>query len=228
MFRIKIIISATILFLINACDNIDKKLKTKDVLYYADIEKDLSRYLTDYSYNKLNSYYLEDSLVDKDSIKRIKYYYSILLLDKNKTLDSLGLLLPEVFWLDKNYKPDFDSMTYVNSVNVVKGDAEINESVRKRALSYVEIFSKMQTDIIDLRLEMEKLRPGKKNEKINCLVCKELISPDGIKQAKTMAQLYLETEKQFVIIFRELGCATYAIELIDQRKVATNSHKIRI
>lgn len=227
MFYRKYLILVTSLLFATLLTNCIKNDGHEDNLFLADVKHDLNSFLKEYSEGNVNSYYLKDSLRGKDSISDIKFYYSGLLYFKMVTIDSLYKIIPGIFWNEEKFN-HLDTMPYVNSVSIIEENAEIDQKIKDKLITIINSLIKIQPEIIKIKEEMEKLRPGTKKEKLNCQNCKIKSSSEGIKSAKVMSELYVEVEKQFVIVYRELACATFAIELIDVRKVATNSYKIRI
>ena len=210
-----------------SCNDVKKNNTSKENIFFADINNDLNSFLKDYSKKNISSYYLEDGSRGKDSIKDAEFHYAALLYFKMNSIDSLYQMLPNIYWASEKYS-ELDTMVYINSNNIVNSDSKVSQAIKVKLVELINHLSNIQLQLKVLRIEMEELRPGIKNEKLNCQNCKFNVSSNEINKISTMAELYLEIEKQFVIIYRELACTTFAIELLDVRKVASNSYKVRI
>lgn len=223
-------ISVCILFAAIAGAGCIKKASDDELnrlLYIADVTHDLNIFQEDRAYENIHEFYLEDSLRGKDKMKDLKFHYGRLLIFKKDTIDSLHKLLAGTFWKNELNKA-MDTMTYVNSEGVVSSNAIPGLGLKGKIISYVDILSKVQLRLIEIKNEIERQRPGTKNEKIVCQNCKVFNSSEGIKKANNMAELYFETENQFTIIYRELRCTAFAIKLLDVGKVAKRDYKVRI
>jgi hypothetical protein len=216
-----------LIFALSSCTSSKSEKNVADNLYFADVVYDLNEFQIEFSRKVIKTYYLEDSLRGKDSLKDLKFHYASVLYFKKKTIDSLYKTLPTVFWGKSPFKV-LDTMVYKNSTNIFYGDSEVDDDIKTTLIKYVVILKTLQKDISDIRKEIESKRPGEKKEKIDCQNCKTLNSEDAINKVKNFSELYLETENQFLITYRELACSSFAIELINVRKVANNNYKVRI
>lgn len=226
MFKCSLIVFLSLA--VSACDT--PKENNKDlikILYLAEITNNFNDKLEWFADENIHEFYIEDSLWGKDKIKDLKYDYGRLLILKKDTIDSLHKRLAGTFWLDANKKP-IDTMTYVNSITIVSADAIPSERLKNEIISYVETLTKIQQSLLSIKAEVEKQRPGNKNERIDCQNCKSLNSSEAIRKTTNMAELYLETENQFTIIYRELRCTAFAISLLDVPKRVSKLYKIRI
>lgn len=224
----KYVLIMFLLLAISACNK--PKENNQDLnklLYLAEITHNFNDYQEWFADENIHEFYLEDTLRGKDKMKDLKFHYGRLLIFKKDTIDSLHKLLAGTLWLDKKNKP-IDTMTYTNSTTIVSANALPSERLKNQIMSYVDVLSKIQVSLISIKAEIEKQRLGTKNEKIICQNCMVFNSSEAIKNTKNMAELYLETENQFTIIYRELRCTAFAVSLLDKRKVATNYYKIRI
>ncbi len=209
------------------CSSRKEDNNAKDELFFADIVSGLNINLHDDSFNKIQNYYLEESSKGLDSIKDLQFNYAGRLFFKAKTIDSLYQMLPGIFWGESKYSM-LDTTIYVNSVNIVSANSPISQNISNELIRHIKVLENLQLQIIKIRLEIEAQRPGSKNEKLDCQNCKTKISISGVENANTLASVYLETEKQFLIINRELNCSVFAIQLINTRKVASKNYKVRI
>lgn len=224
----KYILITFLLLAIIACNNPKENIQDlSKLLYLAEITHNFNDYQEWFADENIYELCTIDTLTGKIKGNKLKYHYGRQLLFKKDTIDSLHQLLAGTLWLDKKNKP-IDTMTYTNSTTIVSADAVPSERLKNQIMSYVDVLSKIQVSLILIKAEVEKQRPGTKNEKVICQNCTILNSSETIKNTNNMAELYLETENQFTIIYRELRCTAFAVSLLDKRKTATNNYKIRI
>lgn len=224
----KYVLIMFLLLAISACNKPkENNQNLNKLLYLAEITHDFNNYQEWFADENIYELCAIDTLTGKIKGNKLKYHYGRLLLFKKDTIDSLHKLLAGTLWLDKKNKP-IDTMTYTNSTTIVSADAAPSERLKNQIMNYVDVLSKIQGSLISIKAEVEKQRPGTKNEKIICQNCTFFNSSEAIKNTKNMAELYLETENQFTIIYRELRCTAFAVSILDKRKMATNNYKIRI
>lgn len=203
------------------------KSNVEECLFNAEILNDLNSYNSEEIDEKIESYYLVDSLRKKDPIKDLQFRYCAHLYFKYKSIDSLYEKVFVVFWEDY-YSSRLDTMAYRYSGTIVDPSKEVRIDQINQIRSMGLFLLELQKQIVALRLEVEKLRPGTKTEQIICQNC-ALIDPKAeVNNVKNMAELYYKTEKLILQCYRELRCALKAIELINKKKIVDRHYKIRI
>lgn len=207
-----------------SCQRIDN---VEQNLVNSDVHHDLNMFLSNYANNNLNKYYLEDTLRGIDSIKDIEFKFAAKIYFIKKTIDSLYENLPKILFSNKINV--YDTLIYRNSGLIINPTENVRDGILKECNNKIlTVLRIKQNQLIEIRRQIENIRVGKSNEKLNCQNCKDEIILIQDNPSISYSEFYLHIEKQFLIVYRELSCSSFAIELIVKPKVAKNNYTVRI
>lgn len=218
-----------LIFLLNfSCsDKQDNSRNDFKALFLADCMKDLNVETDHNCENFLSKYYLKEDSLGQDSVSTAKHYFGLGAYLQKVIIDSLYKKLPFVL-LKNNSKYPIDTTTYISSPNIVPNDQFKNNDIRETLKQYINLLATVQDSLRSIQTDIESYRLGPKKEKIICQLSRQTIFYTDIEKSSSNAELFLETEKQFNIIYRELECTLYSIDFIYKWKSAERYYKTRI
>jgi hypothetical protein len=220
--------SAIGLIALISCNNNLKNYSDQETLYFADCIKDLNTSLQKTNEKYLDKYYLDDSLRGKDSINDKKFYFATLIYGEKLEIDSLYKLLNSVLFINEKYK-SIDTMPYITAPNIIDMNKNIETNIVNNISDILNVLKVKQTKLIEIRHEIEKLRPGTKNELIDCQLCRQNVNVElAISSHINPAIFYTNIEKAFNLVYREMNCCLFTVSLLNVRKVAQRNYKVRI
>ena len=229
--RIKMKKLLIIIFFINfSClDKQDNPRSDFKTLFLADCMKDLNVETDHNCENYLDDYYLKKDSLGKDSIATTKHYFGLGVFLQKEIVDSLYKNLPSIlFHNENNNKFSIDTTTYISSPNLVSGEQYKKPDIKATLKKYIGLLVMVQDSLRSIQTSIEAYRIGPKKEKIVCQLSRQNIFFTDIEKSSSNAGLFLETEKQFNIIYRELECTLFSISMVYKWKSANNHYKIRI
>lgn len=205
-------------------DNSTNDLKT---LFLADCLRDLNKATKRECKLYLNDYWLDEDNRNPDSLATKKFNFALRVYIEKEIIDSLHKEVSAILMQnEKQFQQD--TAVYISYPNFVEKGVYKNKEVINGLKKYISSMATIQDSLRLIQKDIEKTRTGPKNEKIICQLSRQTVSFIDIEKCNSNAELYLETEKQFNIVYRELQCTFYFVQFAYVWKSASNHRKTRI
>ena len=205
-------------------DNSPNDFKT---LFMADCLRDLNKLTKRECKFYFDDYWLDDDKRHPDSLATKKFNFALRVYIEKEIIDSLHRDVSSILMQNKE-QFRMDTAVYISYPNFVQKDLYKNKNVLNDLKKYISSMTIIQDSLRLIQKDIEKTRVGPKKEKIICQLSRQTVFFNDIAKCNSNAELFLETEKQFNILYRELNCTLYSIKLVNQWKSASNHHKTRI
>ena len=218
-----------LIFVINFSCSDKKDNPTNDfkTLFLADCLRDLNKATKRECKFYLDDFWLDDDKRHPDSLATKKFNLALRAYIEKEIIDSLHRDVCSIL-MQNNEQFSMDTAVYVTYPSFVSNDVFKSQTVLNALKTYVASMTAIQDSLRVIQKDIEKTRLGPKDEKIICQLSRQTVSFNDIEKSSSNAELFLETEKQFNIVYRELQCTLFSITLAFKWKSAKRHYKTRI